>query len=64
MSVSGVSAVGANASSQQAQPLTLSPHKHTRHQAQSISDVDGQSSSVANTQSTASPSGHKVNILA
>jgi N-acetyl-gamma-glutamylphosphate reductase len=64
MSVSGVSAGGANASSQAAQPLTLTPHKHTRHQAQSISDVDGQSSSLANTPSAASPTGRKVNILA
>jgi len=64
MSVSGVSAVGAYASSQQAQPLTLGPHKHSRHQAASISDVDAQSSSVANTPSTASPTGRKVNILA
>jgi hypothetical protein len=63
MSISGASAVGANASSPQVQ--SLSPHKHTRHQAQSsISDVDGQSSSVANTQSSASAAGHKVNILA
>jgi hypothetical protein len=62
MSISAVSAVGANASGQQVQ--SLSPHKHTRHQAQSISDIDALSSSVANTQSTASPTGHKVNILA
>jgi len=64
MSISGVSAAGGTASSQQAQSLTPSSHKHSRHHAQSISDVDAQSSSLANTQSSASPTGQKVNILA
>jgi hypothetical protein len=38
---------------------TSNQHKHGKHHAQSISDVDGQSSSVA---STAGKAGSKVDI--
>ena len=63
MAVSGVSAAGAYAASQQ--PVqSLAQHKHGHRQAFSISDVDAQSSSIASGASSTSKIGSKVDFSA
>jgi hypothetical protein len=62
MSMSAIPGASAYASNLQAQGPT--PHKHGRHQAQSISDVDQQSSSVTNAPSSTGKAGSKVDITA
>jgi hypothetical protein len=61
MAVSGVSAAGAYAPSQ-GPVQTSGQHKHGKHHAQSISDVDAQSSSVATAASKGGAAGSKVDI--
>lgn len=64
MAISGVSAAaGAYAASQQ--PVqSIDQHKHGKHHAVSISDVDGQSSSVASAPGSTGKIGSKVDITA
>jgi hypothetical protein len=62
MATSGIAALGASAAGQQAMQ-TIGPHKHGKHHAASISDVDGQSSSVAAASSSGKP-GSQIDISA
>ena len=64
MAISGVSATaGAYAASQQ--PVqSIGQHKHGKHQAMSISDVDAQSSSIASAPGTTGKIGSKIDITA
>ena len=61
MNVSGVSAAGIYASSQQVQGMDPSKHGR-RHDTSSITDVDAQSSSVATAPSVTGKIGSKLNI--
>jgi len=61
MNVSGVSAAGVYASSQQLQGIDPSKHGR-RHGASLITDVDAQSSSVATAPSVTGKIGSKLNI--
>jgi hypothetical protein len=65
MAISGVAgaATGAYASSQ-APVQSTGQHKHGHRHAASISDVDAQSSSVANTTNMTGLLGGKVNVTA
>jgi hypothetical protein len=62
MNVSAISATSSTGSSQ----LVQGPgqHKHGKHHPASISDVDSQSSSVANGATSISKNGSKVDITA
>ncbi|HUZ32315.1 MAG TPA: hypothetical protein VMV19_09480 [Xanthobacteraceae bacterium] len=57
MAISGVSTAAAYAASQ-----PIGQHKHGKHHAGSISDVDAQSSSIASAGSSSGQLGGKVNI--
>ncbi len=63
MAISGVSSVAASVYASSAQPVqSSSGHKHGRHHASSISDVDGQSSSVASPSSSTGKIGSNVDL--
>ncbi len=62
MAISGVSAAGIYASSNPQPTQSISQHKHGGQH--SISDVDGQGSSVATAPSSSGKVGSKVNITA
>lgn len=63
MATSGIASVGASLASQQ--PLqALGQHKHGKHHAKSISDVDAQSSSIASSASSTGKVGSKIDISA
>ncbi len=59
MNVPGISAAGSAAPSQVQGPAQ---HKHGKHHSQSISDVDAQSSSVANSAGGNGKVGSRVDI--
>jgi hypothetical protein len=61
-----ISAISSNAGyAANPQPVSsISQHKHGKHHAQSISDVDGQSSSIAAPASSTGKIGSKVDISA
>jgi hypothetical protein len=62
MAMSGISAAGFQASSQQA-VQSLSPHKHGgHHHSTSLSDVGAQGSSLASTVSSSGKVGSKVDV--
>lgn len=60
MAISGVSTAAAYAASQPIQQT--GQHKHGKHQAASIADVDAQSSSIASAGGSSGPIGSKVDI--
>ncbi len=60
MAISGVSNAAAYTASQPIQQT--GQHKHGKHHAGSISDVDAQSSSIASAGSSSGQLGSKVNI--
>jgi hypothetical protein len=62
MSISGASAVGASASSQQMQ--SLAPHKHARLKSQSSSDTGAQSSNGTSAGGPTGNAGSKLDITA